>query len=436
MPESYGSILELSKTTLLSNVNLLIITDRESNVRAIAASLRAAEINFTYDVVDADEETQNLWCQKKYTAVLYDRSYCNDDRNADYRCFVEKVQWWCHFYPNAPLILIADALGDERAVELVQNGVSGYILRNNLDRLPSILEKTLFTFVNQQALIQQQKNLIERQRQQIQQQQAEIKTYIDNERCLKNTIEQQQQQIQQQQAEIQTWIDDEKNKQENLAYLIHELRSPVTTILGSAKMLKAQYYGSLNDKQMRYIKGMVEVSEIMKNLVNNYLDIVKINADKQALDVQKLPIEEICQSCLAELSEQARQKGLSLNLDLENQLDFCTVDFSCFRQILINLLSNAIKFTDEGEITLRVRRDRDLLYFAVIDTGEGISAENINKLFKPFPQISHRYESTGLGLTLSKQLARLHGGDITVTSELGKGSCFTLCIPQHHIIEH
>ena len=404
MSESHGLILELSKVTLLNNINLLIVTDGNNNVRAIVDSLYPAEINFTYDLVDADCLIKNLSSPKKYTAILYDCNYSSDLQTDTEHCFslVKKLQWWCHYYPYAPLILIADALKNECATKLNQNGVSACILRNQLYQLPSILEKSLFTFVSQQALIQQQQNL----------------------------IEQQHQQIQQLQTEVQTWIDSEKNKQEDLAYLSHELRSPVSSMLGFARMLKEQYYGALNDKQMQYINAMVKVGDYMLKLVNNYLDLAKINAEKQTLDFQKLPVEEICQSCLAELSEKARQKGLNLDLDLEKDLDFCTVDPVRFQQILINLLSNAIKFTDEGGVTLRVRRDGDLLYFAVIDTGEGISAENMNKLFQPFPQITDRYESTGLGLTLSKELARLHGGDITVTSELGKGSCFTLQIPQ------
>ena len=404
MLESHGSILELSKVTLLNNINLLIVTDGKNNVKAIADSLYPAGINFTYDLVDADCLTKNLSCPKQYTAILYDCNYCSDLQTdtEHYFSLVRKLQSWCHYYPYAPLILIVDALKNECAIKLIQNGVSAYILRNQLDRLPSILEKSLFTFVSQRTLIQQQQNIIEQQRQQ----------------------------IQQLQTEVQTWIDDEQNKQEHLAYLSHELRSPVSSMLGFARMLKEQYYGALNDKQMQYVNAMVKVGDYMLKLVNNYLDLAKINAEKQTLEFQKLPVEEICQSSLAELSEKARQKGLNLDLDLEQDLDFCTVDPVRFQQILINLLSNAIKFTDEGGVTLRVRRDRNLLYFAVIDTGEGISAENMNKLFQPFPQITDRYESTGLGLTLSKELARLHGGDITVTSELGKGSCFTLEIPQ------
>jgi len=143
-----------------------------------------------------------------------------------------------------------------------------------------------------------------------------------------------------------------------------------------------------------------------------------------------LAVAEVCQNALFCLEKKAEQKGLELNFDLGDDIDFCTADSRCLRQILINLLSNAVKFTEEGTITLQVKQDAKFLNFAVIDTGTGISTENMTKLFKPFPQISNLQESTGLGLALSRKLARLHGGDIVVTSEIGKGSCFTLSIPR------
>ena len=100
------------------------------------------------------------------------------------------------------------------------------------------------------------------------------------------------------------------------------------------------------------------------------------------------------------------------------------------KQILINLLSNAVKFTNQGSVKLKVSLENNEFHFAVIDTGTGIAPENRSKLFQPFPQISNHHENTGLGLTLSRKLAQLHGGNITLTSsELGKGSCFTLTIP-------
>jgi signal transduction histidine kinase len=400
MSESYGSILELSKATVPNKVNLLIITDSIDNSQTITAVLSSADIDFTYELVIGDRVTKNL-PQKTYSAILYDYvKFAGHDTN---EFLIKKLQWWCQFFSHIPLILITDPLGDRRAVELIQSGVSGYILRNKLHQLPNALEKSLLNFGSSQGIIRRQQNQIEQQRQQ----------------------------IQQLQDEIQTWIDDEQNKQEHFAYLSHELRSPVSSVLGFARMLKAQYYGDLNSKQMQYVNEMVKVGEYMLELVNNYLDLAKINANKQTLDLQKLPVEEICQSSISKLQEKAIEKGLELNLNLENGIDFCIVDPVRIQQILINLLSNAIKFTARGRVTLQVILNGDTLCFSVMDTGEGISADNMTKLFKPFPQISSSYESTGLGLTLSKQLARLHGGDITVTSELGKGSCFTLELPLH-----
>ena len=196
-------------------------------------------------------------------------------------------------------------------------------------------------------------------------------------------------------------------------------------------MLKEEYYGPLNKKQSQYASGILSSGEHLLALVKNYLDLVKIDANKQTLELEKLAVGEICQASIFIVAQKAKNKHLKLNLVLENNIDFCTADSLRLKQILINLLSNAIKFTDEGSITLEVKTEQDYLYFSVLDTGTGISAKNINKLFQPFPQITNHHESTGLGLTLSRKLARLHGGDITVTSELGKGSCFTLSIPQH-----
>jgi signal transduction histidine kinase len=243
-------------------------------------------------------------------------------------------------------------------------------------------------------------------------------------------VEQEQNRVQQLEKEVQSWIADEQNKQEHLAHLNHELRSPISSMLGFAGMLKEQYYGKLNERQMRYVNAMLSVSQYMLDLVNNYLDIAKIDANKQTLELERLAIAEVCQNALFCLEKKAQQKALELNFDLAADLDFCTADSRCLRQILINLLSNAIKFTDNGTVTLRVRQDAEFLYFAVIDTGTGISAENMTKLFQPFPQISNHQESTGLGLALSRKLARLHHGDILATSELGQGSCFTLSIPR------
>ena len=401
MSDSSGSILQLQpKVTALSNVNLLIVTGNTSDIEAIAKPLYSAGIDLTYDVVSADKLVENL-PKQKYSAILYDYSRLSSFQTAN--SLVEQLQLWLHLYPNTPLILITDVLGDELAVELIQSGVSGYVLRQKLYKLPDILENILFDFISKQTVVTQQLDL----------------------------IKQQQEKIKQLEAEKQNWLAQEQAKQEHISHLNHELRSPISSMLGFAGMLKEQYYGPLNPKQLQYVSALLTVGEHLLDLVNNYLDLAKIDANKQTLDLQRLAVEEICQASIFIVAEKAKQKGLELILKLGDNIDFCTADSVRLKQILVNLLSNAVKFTDEGSVILQVKLRQDLLYFAVIDTGMGISTENRDKLFKPFPQITNHPESTGLGLALSRKLAQLHGGDITVTSEIGKGSCFTLYIPQH-----
>lgn len=436
MLESSGSILELHAKTALSNVNILIVTNQPDNFPAISGYLYRSNIDFTYNLVDP-ENIVDCPSQEKYSAILYDYPLSRDDSGNEF--LIEKLQRWSHLYPDIPLILITDVLGDAVAVKLIQSGVHGYVLRSELEQLPQILEQSLFVFASKQAIAKQQQDLIQQQQSEIKQLQAEIQ--ILNHRDTKNTskLTHQQQKLQGQHktiqnlaAEIQLWEEEEQARQEHLAHLNHELRSPISSMLGFAGMLKEQYYGELNERQMRYIDAMVSVGQYMMDLVNNYLDIAKIDAKKQTLDLERLAVAEVCQNALFCLEKKAEKKGLVLNFELDTDVDFCTADSRCLRQILINLLSNAVKFTEVGDITLQVKHDQEWLKFAVIDTGSGISSENITKLFKPFPQISNHQESTGLGLALSRKLALLHGGDIIVTSELGKGSCFTLSIPRFH----
>jgi signal transduction histidine kinase len=434
MVESSGSILQLHSKTVLSKVNLLIVTSQLANFEAIASCLKTANVNFTADLIDSEQIGDRL-STGKYNAIFYDYTINGDDHQPE--SLIEKLQWWWHLYPDTPLILITDVLGDEAAAKLIQSGVNGYVLRHKLYQLPEILDKSLFDFASRQAIVKQQQDLIKQQQDQLQELQAAVKDYSNAAKIQaiqfsqqQQLIKQEQNRVQQLEEQVQFWIDDEQNKQEHLAHLNHELRSPISSMLGFAGMLKEQYYGNLNERQMRYVNAMLSVGQYMLDLVNNYLDIAKIDANKQTLELERLAIAEVCQNALFCLEKKAEQKGLELNFNLADGLDFCTADSRCLRQILINLLSNAIKFTDSGTISLEVKQDEEFLYFAVIDTGEGISAENMPKLFQPFPQISNHQESTGLGLALSRKLARLHHGDIVATSKLGQGSCFTLSIPR------
>lgn len=238
-----------------------------------------------------------------------------------------------------------------------------------------------------------------------------------------------------QELEAEKQLSDAANraKSEFLAHMSHELRTPLTGILGFSSLLTKQIFGELNSKQQQYVAGITSCGQHLLELINDLLDLSKIEAGKEELFLEPVHIPELCHDCLNMLRELAHRRSLSLSLSIDPNLSLCLADHRRLKQILFNLLSNAVKFTESGSITLQVQQRETTLQFAVTDTGIGISAADQSKLFQAFQQIdgglSRKYEGTGLGLALARKLARLHGGDITVESELGQGSCFTLHLP-------
>jgi len=228
-------------------------------------------------------------------------------------------------------------------------------------------------------------------------------------------------------------IPEEQEKNEHLSHIHHELRTPLVAILGFSKMLNQEIYGVLNTKQKQYVQGIVTSGEYLLDLVNNFLDIFKIDANQEELFWENILVEEICQAALCMVQPRSAEKGLELNLEIDPSISSCQADSRRVKQILVNLLSNAVKFTEEGSVTLQVKQQNNNILFLVLDTGIGIGINEQKKLFQPFGQIKNsvhkQYKGTGLGLTLSRKLARLHGGEISLVSQEGKGSCFTLHLP-------
>ena len=195
-----------------------------------------------------------------------------------------------------------------------------------------------------------------------------------------------------------------------------------------------QIYGVLNDKQKEYISGIYSCGNHLLDLINDLLDLSKVEAGKEELQLEHLLVQDIATACLSLVRERAHNHGLELNQEIAADVVTCLADQRRIKQILFNLLSNAIKFTEVGSITLKIDKFSGNIRFSVIDTGIGIAPGDQENLFKPFRQLdsglSRKYEGTGLGLALSLKLARLHGGNITLNSELGRGSCFTLWLPE------
>jgi signal transduction histidine kinase/CheY-like chemotaxis protein len=230
-------------------------------------------------------------------------------------------------------------------------------------------------------------------------------------------------------------------KDEFLANMSHELRTPLNAILGMTEGLQDQVYGVVNERQIRALKTIERSSTHLLELINEILDLAKIESGQIDLDCTSVSIKSLCQSSLVFVRQQALKKNIQLETRFLHNLPNLIADERRIRQVLINLLNNAVKFTPEGGVitlTVKPAQEQDLaadhkLQISVSDTGIGISPENIQKLFQPFIQIdsalNRRYEGTGLGLVLVKRIVELHGGSIGLTSELGIGSCFTIELP-------
>lgn len=232
-------------------------------------------------------------------------------------------------------------------------------------------------------------------------------------------------------------------KDEFLANMSHELRTPLNAILGMTEGLHEGVFGSVNEAQIKALQTVEKSGSHLLSLINDILDVAKIESGQIELECTSVSINYLCQSSMAFIKQQALQKRIQLDIKLQLNLPNLLVDERRIRQVLINLLNNAMKFTSEGgRITLEVTKiqsnltdspQQNLIRIAVIDTGIGISSENINKLFKPFIQIdsalNRQYTGTGLGLALVKRIVELHGGRVDLTSEVGVGSCFTIELP-------
>ena len=401
MSNSSGLMLQLKqKVTTLGNVNFLIVADEPANAEAIAEVLQSAGISFAFDTIAASQFLKDL-PSKTYSAILYNYHSPHNHQSVD--SLLKQLKLCCSKFPQIPLILITDALGDEIAIQCIRLGVSEYLLREKLAKLPAVLSKLANNPMPEPQSTQTTLDLLKRQHKY----------------------------IKQLEAEKQHWEAAEIAWQEQISYLNHELRNPIAAILGFARMLKEQLYGPLNAKQLQYACLMADTGQHLLDLVNNYLGLAKIEADKEQIHIDNLAVEDICLASMSIVEERAREQGLELILRTAEDVDFCEADRLHLKQILVNLLSNAVKFTQSGSVTLKVELQEDLLFFNVIDTGIGISSEDIQKLFQPFQQVKGNQEGTGLGLVLSRKLAQLHGGDITVASKIGQGSCFTLYIPRY-----
>ena len=225
-----------------------------------------------------------------------------------------------------------------------------------------------------------------------------------------------------------------QHKSEFLANMSHELRTPLNAIIGFSEVLMDKMFGEVNEKQLDYLKDIHESGRHLLSLINDILDLSKIEAGRMELELSTFHLPTAISNAMTLIRERAQRHGIRLDAQIDQRLGEFTADERKVKQILLNLLSNAVKFTPEGgRVGVSAKLDADKVEIAVKDTGVGISVDDQAKLFEEFRQVgadaTRKAEGTGLGLALTKKFVELHGGAIRVESAPGKGSTFTFSLP-------
>jgi signal transduction histidine kinase len=224
-----------------------------------------------------------------------------------------------------------------------------------------------------------------------------------------------------------------RHKSEFLANMSHELRTPLNAIIGFSQVLRQRLFGPINEKQEEYLDDILSSGHHLLSLINDVLDLSKVEAGQVELEVASFSLREALESGVVMVREPATKHGVQLSLELAPGVDLVTGDERRLRQVIFNLLSNAVKFTPEdGSVIVATSRVDGEVRVSVTDTGPGIAPEDRERIFEEFQQTDvgvQQSEGTGLGLALSKRLVELHGGRIWVESEAGHGSRFVFTLP-------
>jgi len=247
-------------------------------------------------------------------------------------------------------------------------------------------------------------------------------------------LRQHQRQIQTLQVQNQELTQSNQRKSQFLANTSHEIRTPLSSILGFTHLLQQQGFTPNNLRHQEYLKIILTSGQHLLALINDILDLSKIEANQLTLHWESVRITDVCQTAITLVREKASDQGLSLNLDIHTETETLVADGLRLKQMLFNLLSNAVKFTRSGAVGLQVTETAETMAFTVWDTGTGMSPEQQKLLFRPYFQITNdavaRGEGTGLGLVLTQKLAELHSGSVAVESQLHQGSRFTIVLPK------
>ena len=321
-------------------------------------------------------------------------------------------------YPESVVVMMTAYGSEQVAAEALRGGADDYIAKPiDLQRLRALLERNL----DKQRLRAERQSLVARLK--------DSNRYLMRQHAALRRADEEILQINRQLEQSNRY------KSEFLANMSHELRTPLNAVLGFSEILLDATMNLTSGERTEFLRNIHSSGQHLLGLINDILDLAKIEAGKMELHAEEMPVAEALQEVTSILEPMARQQGLQLIMAGLADVSVIMADRSKFKQVLYNLLSNAVKFTPPpGQITITVKDSPEHLTVSVHDTGIGMKEEDLPKLFREFEQIdgsyTRRYQGTGLGLALCRRFVEMHGGRIWAESHFGKGSTFTFTIPR------
>ncbi|MBE9111898.1 response regulator [Nodosilinea sp. LEGE 07298] len=393
-------------------LDILLVDDDAVDRMAICRALDRADLAVKVTEVNNAEEAIAHLNNFSYDCVFLDYRLPEQDG-------LSLIRQWRAEGVSIPLVVLTGQGDEQIAVDLMKAGASDYLIKTRVspDRLALLLRNAMRVYEAEQreasalAQLQQTNMLLTKQNEELEDQ----RRYIEDQNF--------------------KLIEAYRVKSEFLATMSHELRTPLNAILGFSQILDSQTKGPLTFHQAEMVKRIFTNGKNLLSLVNDILDLSKLEAQRLTLTPASLDLHELIEATLSDLRSLADSKTLTLKSDLGLSDPMVTNDEHRLRQVLINLVSNAIKFTDCGQVRVSViEAGASHIVLTVEDTGMGIAKEQLPHIFEAFRQVDQtirrQHPGTGLGLAIVHSLVTVMGGKVAVSSQLGQGTTFTVTLPR------
>ncbi len=402
--------------------NILVIDDNASRRRTLSTKLR--DMGYRVTTATTGQEAATRFNKQPFNIVLADIKL----PDVSGRQILETTK---EFNPEVAVIVTTDRANLEAAVSVVSEGAYAYILK---PETTSELKNVISNALREQELLIRNRKLVESLQQSnklFSEANEKLRNEINERKRMELEIQNMNEQLEAQNKELEKAS---RAKSDFLARMSHELRTPLNVIMGFTELILGQVPGKINKEQRQCLDDILTSSRDLLGLINEVLDLSKVEAGKVELKLKNIVLAEVVESVTSAMMAVLSQRRQSLDVDLDKGLPLVRADESRLRQVFFNLLSNASQFTpDGGKLRIEASKKDGWCQVRVSDNGIGIKKKDLKQIFEPFYQadssMTRERKGTGLGLSLVKEIVEMHGGQIWVESECGKGSSFIFTLP-------